>query len=77
VKFDNWWDKHQNLFTEPVVKVLGDINLRQSEDSLIIEDYQLFHTLILKLGYDKEWTEYVEYLYQNKHVLELNKIHIH
>ena len=37
VKFDDWWKTHQELFTEPVVKVLGDINLRQSEDSLIIE----------------------------------------
>jgi hypothetical protein len=37
VKFDVWWDTHQNLFTEPVVKVLEDINLRQTEDSLIIE----------------------------------------
>jgi hypothetical protein len=22
VKFDDWWKTHQNLFTEPVVKVL-------------------------------------------------------
>lgn len=42
-----------------------------------IEDYQLFHTLILNIGYYKSWKEYVEFLIQNKQLLELNKIHIH
>ncbi|WP_280767633.1 hypothetical protein [Polynucleobacter sphagniphilus] len=37
MKFDDWWKTHQDLFTEPVVKVLEDINLRQTEDSLIVE----------------------------------------
>jgi len=37
VKFDDWWDKHQNLFTEPVVKVLDDLKNRQTENSLIVE----------------------------------------
>ena len=37
VKFDDWWDKHQNLFTEPVVKVLDDLKNRQTDNSLIVE----------------------------------------
>jgi len=37
VKFDDWWNTHQDLFTEPLVKVLYDLNNRQTEDSLIIE----------------------------------------
>jgi hypothetical protein len=37
VKFDDWWKTHEDLFTEPVVKVLEDINLRQTDDSLIVE----------------------------------------
>ena len=37
VKFDDWWDKHQNLFTEPVVKILDDLKNRQTENSLIVE----------------------------------------
>jgi len=68
--------KNNNLFSKyEFVNEINYSNIRLTLD--YIEDYQLFHTLILKLGYDKEWTEYVEYLYQNKHVLELNKIHIH
>lgn len=37
VKFDNWWNTNQNLFTEPVVKILDDLKNRQIEDSLIVE----------------------------------------
>jgi hypothetical protein len=37
VKFDTWWKSHQHLFAEPVIKVLSDITLRQTPDSLIIE----------------------------------------
>ena len=37
VKFDTWWNSHQHLFAEPVIKVLSDITLRQTSDSLIIE----------------------------------------
>jgi hypothetical protein len=37
VKFDKWWKSHQHLFAEPVIKVLSDITLRQTPDSLIIE----------------------------------------
>lgn len=37
LKFDDWWEKHQNLFTEPVVMVLDDLKNRQTENSLIVE----------------------------------------
>ena len=37
VKFDDWWKTHQVLFTEPVVKVLEDLTLRQTDESLIVE----------------------------------------
>ena len=37
IKFDDWWVSHQELFSEPVVKVLDDLSQRQTQDSLIIE----------------------------------------
>lgn len=37
IKFDDWWLSHQELFSEPVVKVLDDLSQRQTQDSLIIE----------------------------------------
>ena len=37
VKFDDWWKSHEHLFTEPVVKVLDDLSLRQTDESLIVE----------------------------------------
>ena len=37
VKFDDWWKSHEYLFTEPVVKVLDDLSLRQTDESLIVE----------------------------------------
>jgi len=37
VKFDDWWKTHDHLFQEPIIKVLDDLSLRQTTDSLIIE----------------------------------------
>ncbi len=37
VKFDAWWKTHQHLFNEPMIKVLPDISMRQTADSLLIE----------------------------------------
>ena len=37
VKFDDWWRTHEHLFTEPGVKVLDDLSLRQTDESLIVE----------------------------------------
>ena len=37
VKFDDWWKTHDHLFQEPMIKVLDDLSLRQTTDSLIIE----------------------------------------
>lgn len=37
IKFDDWWKTHDHLFQEPIIKVLDDLSLRQTTDSLIIE----------------------------------------
>ena len=37
IKFDDWWKTHQELFSEPVVKIINDLTFRQTDESLIIE----------------------------------------